>query len=152
MSRPSVTTGDRPLTHNVGCYECGQTGHIKPNYPKLKGSVQVAAIRTEDVPNEGRNMEVDQEPPDEYQEEEKDDEYHPVTTQAVGEPTDEWVEESSPYNWDETDQKSDSGGTVTYRSSAVHIPLRYGVPMRKVFGVRFTPKERSLSNEGSMQL
>ena len=85
LSRPPVVTGDRSATHNnVVCYECGQTGHIKPNCPKLKGSVWVAAIHTEDVPNEGGNMEVEQEASDEYQGEEQDDEYHPVTTQSVG--------------------------------------------------------------------
>ena len=94
---------------------------------------------------------VDQEPPDGYQEEEQDDIHHPATTQAVGESTNEWVEESSPYNWDESNWKSDSSSTVIYCSSAVHIPSRYGVPTHKLFGVRFTPKERSLSNEGSTQ-
>ena len=113
-----------------------------PNCPKLKGSVQVAAICREDAPDEGRNMEVDQE---------QDDEYHPVTALSVGEPTDDWVEEPSQYNWDETNRKSDSGGTVTYRSSAVCIPSRYGMPTCKAFGVRFISKESSLSNEGSMQ-
>ena len=104
MPRPPVTTGDRPLTHsNIVCYECGQTGLIKPNCPKLKGSGQVAAIHTEDVPNESRNMEINQEPSDEY---------HLVTTQSAEEPTDEWVEEPSQYKGDEADWKSDSGGTV----------------------------------------
>ena len=66
--------GDRPPTHNnVVCYECGQTSHIKLNCPKLKGSVQIAAICTEDVPNEGRNMEVEQETPHEYQGEIQDE-------------------------------------------------------------------------------
>ena len=87
--------GDRPPTHNnVVCYECGQTGHIKLNCPKLKGSVQIAAIRTEDVPEESGNMEVEQETPDEY---------HPATTQSVEGATDNWVEEPSQYNWDEAD-------------------------------------------------
>ena len=62
MSRPPVVTGDRPSTHNnIVCYECDQTGHIKPNCPKLKGSVRVAAICTEGVPDEGGNMEIEQE-------------------------------------------------------------------------------------------
>ena len=149
MPRPPVTMGDHSLTHsNIGCYKCGQTGQIKLNSPKLKGSVQVAAICTEDVPDEGGNMEVDKEPPDEYQEEGQDDEYLPVTTQSVEEPTDKWVEEPSKYNWDDVDQKSDSGGTIMYQSSAVRILSRYGIPMHKVFGVNLTPKGESLSNEG----
>ena len=91
--------GDRPPTHNnVVCYECGQTSHIKPNYPKLKGSVRIAAIRTEDVPDEGGNMEVEQETPNEYQGEIQDDEYHPAATQSVEGATDNWVEEPSQYN------------------------------------------------------
>ena len=123
MSRPPVATGDRPSTHDsIMCYECGQTGHIKLDCPKLKGSVRVAAIHTEDVHDEGRNMEIEQEAPNEYQGEEQDDEYHPVTTQSVEESTDKWVEEPSQYNWDDNDRKSDSGSTTTYRSSAVCIP------------------------------
>ena len=101
MLRPPVVIGDCPSTHNnIVCYQCGQTGHIKPNCPKLKGSVWIAAIHTEDVPDEGRNMEIEQEAPDEYQGEEQDDEY-PATTQLVEETTDNWVGEPSPYNWDE---------------------------------------------------
>ena len=48
-------------------------------------------------------MEVEQEAPNEYQGEEQDDEYHPVTSQSVEEPTNEWVEEPSQYNWDDSD-------------------------------------------------
>ena len=115
LLRPPVVTGDRSATHNnVVCYECGQTGHIKPNCPKLKGSVRVAAICTEDALDESGNMEAEQKVPDEYQGEELDDEYHPVTTQSVEESTNEWVEEPSQYNWDDSDQKSNSGGTTTY--------------------------------------
>ena len=132
--------GDRPPTHNnVVCYECGQTGHIKPNCPKIKGSVWVAAICTEDVPDESGNMELEQEPPDEYQGEEQDDNYHPSTTQLVEENTDSWVEEPSQYDWDESGRKSDNGDAITYQSSAIRIPSRYGIPTCKVFGVRFTP-------------
>ena len=136
MLRPPVTTGDRPTTHsNIVCYECGQSGHIKPNCPKLKGSVRVAAICTEDAPNESRDMEVEQENPDEYQGERQDDEYHPMITQSVEESTNDWVEEPSQYNWDEADQKSDGDNAITYRSSAVHILSRYGMPTCKVYGV-----------------
>ena len=92
------------MTHNnIVCYECGQTGQIKLNGPKLKGSVQIAAIRTEDVPKESGNMEVEQETSDEYQGEVQDDEYYPATTQSVEGATDNWVEEPSQYNWDEAD-------------------------------------------------
>ena len=110
-----MTTGDCPPTHNnVVCYECGQTGHIKLNCPKIKGSVQVATIHTEDVSDEGGNMELEQEPPNEYQGEEQDDNYHPSTTQLVEETTDSWVEEPSQYNWDENNWKSDNSDTITY--------------------------------------
>ena len=96
-------------------------------------------------------MEVEQETPDEYQGEIQDDEYHPATTQSVEGATDNWVEEPSQYNWDDVDQKSDSDDAITYRSSAVHIPSRYGMPIRKVYGVRFTPGKEPLRTEGSMQ-
>ena len=95
-------------------------------------------------------MELEQEPPDEYQGEEQDDDYHPSTTQLVEETTDSWVEEPSQYNWDENNQKSDNGDAITYQSSAICIPSS-GMPTHKVFGVRFTPDRESLSNEGSMQ-
>ena len=92
------------MTHsNIVCYECGQSGHIKPNCPKLKGSVRVAAICAEDAPDESGDMEVEQEDPDEYQGERQDDEYHPMITQSVEESTNDWVEKPSQYNWDEAD-------------------------------------------------
>ena len=48
-------------------------------------------------------------PPDKYQGEEQDDNYHPSTTQLVEENTDSWVEEPSQCDWDESDRKSDNG-------------------------------------------
>ena len=61
------------------------------------------------------------------------------------------VEGPSQYNWDEADRKSDGDDAITYRSSAVRIPSRYGMPTRKVYGVRITPGKESLRNEGSTQ-
>ena len=40
LTRPHIIINDRNPTHQyLVCYECGQTGHIKPNCPKLKGNV-----------------------------------------------------------------------------------------------------------------
>ena len=96
-------------------------------------------------------MEVEQETPHEYQGEIQDDEYHPAATQSVEGATNNWVEEPSQYNWDDADQKSDNDDAITYRSSAVCIPSRYGMPICKVYGVRFTPEKKPLRTEGSMQ-
>ena len=40
LTQPHTIINDCNPTHQyLVCYECGQTGHIKPNCPKIKGSV-----------------------------------------------------------------------------------------------------------------
>ena len=128
------------------CYECGQTGHIKPNCPKLKGNVRVVAAHAEDILEETENMEDEEGTSGINQEDQQEVDHPSMTTQTA----DEWVEEASQYNWDEGGHQSDGGGH-TYRMSAIRIPTQEDIPVKQVCGVRFTPVGKPLSNERAWQ-
>ena len=89
---PHTTTNDRNPTHQyLVCYECGQTGHIKPNCPKLKGNVWLAAARVEDILDETENIEDEEGTSGINQEDQQEVDLVPMVTQTA----DEWVEEAS---------------------------------------------------------
>ena len=101
-THPMGTLGQ--ANNNVVCYKCGQSGHIKPNCPRLRDRQRVAGARIEEILSE-ENLDdmgepspvplvinddppqVDTNPP------ERDGEGRVAIT--------DWASQSSQYHWDD---------------------------------------------------
>ena len=56
---PNITGADTPQKiGELRCYEWGQKGHIKPQYPKLKGKQRVTRTQFEEFVKEDNHMDV----------------------------------------------------------------------------------------------
>ena len=78
-----ISNDHNPTHQYLVCYKCGQMGHIKPNCPKLKGNVRVAAAHAEDILDETENMEDEEGTSGINQEDQQEVDHPSMTTQTA---------------------------------------------------------------------